>query len=523
MQIKSKWIPSLHPFFFTIFPILFLWQQNMDFVSFPEAFVAVFFYLKFVILLLLCLTLILRDGKRASILITILVFFFFFYMHVYNLLQGVKIFGFAIGNHRYLMPLSLIILILSEMGFILFKKKTIVERTEKSLNLFGIMLIFVVLINVGITFVKNNAKSKADIYFYEKEDKLSDDSGPAAIELGTLPDIYYLILDSYGRADMLKEYFNHDNSGFTGMLESKGFYLPSESRSNYSGTKWSLFSSLNMRFINDASEPIAGINKNKVYEFLKSKGYKIISFYSTPETRKNIKATFFEDTVYHYGSLSGFAKAMMKTTYLFPFQQFGFFSYYNQERDNTLFVFEKLAETATIKDPHFVFAHIYPPHPPFLFLEDGTAPKLTIDEIGSWLKAFKQDVWAQKYTYYYKEQLSFVNKKMEVLIDKILANSSRPVIIILQGDHGPMFLSRGDKDPREALEKQRLSILNAYHLPKGGNKFLYDSITPVNTFRLIFNTYFGTNFELLEDESSLAGSELPKLIIELEDGRISSF
>lgn len=47
--------------------------------------------------------------------------------------------------------------------------------------------------------------------------------------------------------------------------------------------------------------------------------------------------------------------------------------------------------------------------------------------------------------------------------------------------------------------KERTSILNAYYLPYGGDKTLYDSITPVNTFKIIFNTYFNTNLELVKD------------------------
>ena len=30
---------------------------------------------------------------------------------------------------------------------------------------------------------------------------------------------------------------------------------------------------------------------------------------------------------------------------------------------------------------------------------------------------------------------------------------------------------------------------------------LYPTISPVNTFRVLFNTYFGTNYPLLEDVS----------------------
>jgi hypothetical protein len=36
----------------------------------------------------------------------------------------------------------------------------------------------------------------------------------------------------------------------------------------------------------------------------------------------------------------------------------------------------------------------------------------------------------------------------------------------------------------------RMTILNAYYLP-GGRKNTYPSITPVNSFRVIFDHYFG--------------------------------
>jgi hypothetical protein len=49
--------------------------------------------------------------------------------------------------------------------------------------------------------------------------------------------------------------------------------------------------------------------------------------------------------------------------------------------------------------------------------------------------------------------------------------------------------------------EERFSILNAYYLPGDGDAGLYDQISPVNTFRLIFNLYFGTEYARLEDES----------------------
>ena len=49
--------------------------------------------------------------------------------------------------------------------------------------------------------------------------------------------------------------------------------------------------------------------------------------------------------------------------------------------------------------------------------------------------------------------------------------------------------------------KERISIFNAYYLPGHALQFLYDSITPVNSFRIIFDHYFGTNLGVLEDKT----------------------
>ena len=46
-----------------------------------------------------------------------------------------------------------------------------------------------------------------------------------------------------------------------------------------------------------------------------------------------------------------------------------------------------------------------------------------------------------------------------------------------------------------------MSILNAYYLPDQNPNLIYEHITPVNSFRLIFNTYFNESFDLLEDRS----------------------
>jgi hypothetical protein len=102
------------------------------------------------------------------------------------------------------------------------------------------------------------------------------------------------------------------------------------------------------------------------------------------------------------------------------------------------------------------------------------------------------------YTKGYVNQVQYLNKKVLSAIDTILAESKTPPIIIIQGDHGPWM-----QPPN-----RRMWILNAYYLPENNDK-LYKTITPVNTFRLVFNTYFGGKYEMLKDVSYF--SPVPKI------------
>ncbi len=50
------------------------------------------------------------------------------------------------------------------------------------------------------------------------------------------PNVYFMILDAYGRADTLKLGLGFDNEGFLGELKKLGFFVPRQSVSNYPAT-----------------------------------------------------------------------------------------------------------------------------------------------------------------------------------------------------------------------------------------------------------------------------------------------
>jgi hypothetical protein len=70
-----------------------------------------------------------------------------------------------------------------------------------------------------------------------------------ALQVGQMPDVYYIILDGYARGDVLEELYSFDNSDFIAALQARGFYVAEASQANYPQTAFSLASSLNMAYI----------------------------------------------------------------------------------------------------------------------------------------------------------------------------------------------------------------------------------------------------------------------------------
>jgi hypothetical protein len=141
-------------------------------------------------------------------------------------------------------------------------------------------------------------------------------------------------------------------------------------------------------------------------------------------------------------------------------------------------------------------AHVIAPHPPFVFGPRGqrliqTEP-YSLTEIG----CCERDLYVSRY----RDQVEYVNHLLQLEIDEILQASDVPPIILLQGDHGPGGHLERQNASTPGMQA-RMAILSAYYLPDSSMSDLDPGITPVNTFRLIFDDFFGGDFGRLEDAS----------------------
>jgi hypothetical protein len=162
---------------------------------------------------------------------------------------------------------------------------------------------------------------------------------------------------------------------------------------------------------------------------------------------------------------------------------------YGADYDRTLFVFEKLTQLPiTVPGPKFVYAHLFVPHPPYVFGPNG---EYVGNDARYYEGPYRDPVDEAAYHQAYTDQLRYINSVLPDILNKIISQSEIEPIIIVQGDHG--FWGDAYK---------RLPILNAYYLPgKAAEQLLYPTITPVNSFRVVLNAFFNGQFELLPDKN----------------------
>jgi hypothetical protein len=164
-----------------------------------------------------------------------------------------------------------------------------------------------------------------------------------------------------------------------------------------------------------------------------------------------------------------------------------FLSAYVLHRERILYALDTLDGMGTTPGPKFVFVHILAPHNPFVFGPNGEY----IERKTPFTLNDDRDVVAMKdYVAGYRNQVTYLNQRMLAIVDSLIQTSSQPPIIIIQGDHGTMRLPGWQN-----------TILNAYYLPDTTTTSLYQGISPVNSFRVIFNAYFSGHLPLLPDQA----------------------
>ncbi|KKQ52971.1 hypothetical protein A2865_02020 [Candidatus Woesebacteria bacterium RIFCSPHIGHO2_01_FULL_39_17] len=495
-----------YPFLFSLFPIFSLYLKNFNQVSFGDVVDPTIVVLFFSLASYLGSFMATRKIAKASLITFVFIFFVFSFEPVFSPFRKILSVDGVLTVYPWFF-IFWIALFLVSLFFILWTDSHL-TLINKFLSLFSIFLIFISfarLVTLKPWKSNNSVLSKSintiDVLTVQKDSEEDTD----------LPDIYYIIVDRYLRNDILQENYGFDNSDFLNFLREKGFYVAEASRSNYLKTGQSLASSLNMQYINYLSQnggenseswgPVYSLlEKNLVVKTLKDKGYKYIHLGSWWEpTRKND----FADININIQVTPEFSENLLQNTVFYPVKDQLFAEGVRKEQyDRTLYELDYLKKIPLINESTFTFAHLLITHPPYVF-----------DEKGNYVTNRDEARIEEKESYVI--QVKITNKLLEDLITEIFQNSERKPVIVIQSDEGkyPVGILQFDhrfdwfKGTSDQV-KEKTAILNAIYIPDTDAKEFYPSLTPVNTFRIVFNKVFNTNMDLLPDESYLNQDDL---------------
>ncbi len=495
-------IPIMHPILVAVYPVVYLYAHNSNDLRIDALWLPLGLAVGLASITWIILALLQRDRDRAALMAAFFILFFFSYGHLLNIVPLLKLWPFAF---------AIVWVVLLAGGWVMLARaRYSARRVSEGVN---VASIFVLLLS--ITTIARIAWTRV-----EQIATQPDCTVPVAREvpLEQRPNIYYIILDMYTNPDAIHRYLGHDVSDFVSYLRRRGFYVPIPSYSNYSQTITSIPSSMNFSYLDIIARaqgartsdrfPLAELLGNcRVTRVLKHYGYRIVAFPSEYEP-----ITIPSDVNIHAArGFSDFQVAIFNTTPLrlcASYRQPSFDSFH-RHRNMLNWQFEQIPATAALEGPFFVFAHILAPHPPVVFDAQGRPiiqnPVLigtdeVIDDAQESRKK-KQEMYCGEVTY--------LNTRIEQMVDRILTNAKRPTVIVLQGDHGPDFPLKVQGRAAKKNYPLRFAILNAYYFPGDRPAALYPGITPVNTFRLILNHCLGAKLPLLPDEHYYSSFGMP--------------
>ena len=491
----SKSSFPFHPFLFLIVPLLVLFRGNI-YQLYPED-LALPILLVFipVISLFVGFYFCFKSFTKSGVFVSLIVLLFFSYGHIFKILNDTFI-NLQISHTLFVIPFLIIFI----LGFFYCLK------TKRKLNNITTILNVVTIALIGILLTQLMGYDFYQYYIFDDDIDTSIEFNLAE-GLNQYPDIYYIILDEYAGSKVLSESYNYENNEFINFLSNNGFSTPQETQSNYVVSFLSLSSALNMQYVNfftdevgvdskDRRLAIELIHDNRVMQILESNGYSTFNVDSNWGPTNAIKIA--DQNICEKSPVfnSELLTMVLSTSMLKPIYTELFLP---ADRERILCIFSELPELHTKSDkPIFVLAHIMLPHGPYVWGPNGEHKK--IDSLNV------LDVVEDRQGYV--DQLKFTNKMVQEMIEKIIYENKKSKIIIIQSDHGAVMPMNWE-NPTEKMKHDRLSNINYILVTDENRSSLYDNMTPVNTFRVLFNSYFDTNFDVLDDRIFFSGYSKP--------------
>ncbi len=365
---------------------------------------------------------------------------------------------------------------------------------------FKLFVIFFLLISVSINLVNNfsfdlfNNNIKTTIFDNKKSKNLDN------LKVINKPNVFYIIADGLGSLNTLNKN-KIDTSFIKKYLIKNKYQIAENSKSSYTETHLTMASIFEMDYIVNGLDKLYKNNGPYFPYFEKNKTPKIVSglnnigykFYwfgnniSKCARVPNINCIeilhekLFDKIINDYASETFFSSTLIYAIYEY-FLKISKISYIPLDGNDVIKFYKKILINSSDnlkKGGNFTLLHHMSPHTP---MRDENCNLLSLEE---------RMIVSQKN---YETSVQCVFKRI-VEISEIILSKYPKSIIIVQGDHGPVFENKlnkklpygTSKKPNGKVINDRIKIFNAAYLPnKCKNKF-YNEIGTVETVKLVLN------------------------------------
>ena len=420
---------------------------------------------------------------------------------------------FVLITFNSILGKSLVLIPLWTFLFVVFVKRlrkgpVLAPKLILFINILMICLFLTEIVNVCINTIEVS-KTRNLIY---PQFAISENYSVSNLPDSLKPDIYFIVFDEYTNNKTLKRIWNYDNSEITNWLKVRGFYVPEHTQSNYSYTLFSLSSTFNMNYLDSkkgADATVArnvlqasnSLGDNELFSILRKEGYSVnfiapfvkglqlylggehqIYMQTLPGNLYNLLKWQFVDGNSPGGAEANPAKLLIDKYELTK-------GIIRQIKEST--------DTLRNRKPHFVYGHLMTTHEPHMFDSTG---KIMSEKMSA------NTLWIHSYP----SQIAPSNEMMKDLVDFIQSHNKRNTIIVVEGDHGFRGFRQGSRwltNTPDSLKKCFFPNFDAIYFPGENYSSLYESMSPVNLFRILFNQYLNQDFPLLKDSTILVKDE----------------
>ncbi|MBY0535121.1 MAG: hypothetical protein K2P88_04650 [Chitinophagaceae bacterium] len=499
-----KNLPLKYFFLLLLLPLFFLlasWAENYGLVSGTDLGVVSLELIALTCFCYLVTLIFIRQPSVAFVYAMMLLSFILFYGAMVDFYHRIVTLENTV-SYSILIPFWLLVIILVMIFF--RKKSEMIDRLAPWSIRFLLLLNGVAIVQLTIAVFQGPAKNE----FGDTTQLLSDSVVSKLKTKVEKPDLFWIVADEYPSSRVLNEVFHFQNS-LDASLRNRGFEVFQDVKSPYNYTHYSLTSELDMQYLDelkdgqvingkDIAKGARSLNSTNTTTILKSLGYTISNHTIYP-----IEHTKFQG----YQPFPALGVQLLDHQLLYSrlWKDIGWLfrggGFNNKQKLAASVNAEVRAidqlyktqlhswnETLSNRDgnkPMFSALHLYLPHEPFIYNEDGSLH----------LQAGLQ---ANADTFFVK-QVQYTNNLLEKLVDEIIqTEKNRPFVILLQGDHGFKF---EEKDP--LFEKESWSTYLAIYSSNRKSHRMHDGMNLVNTYRNLFSDLFGIDLKPLPSKQYL--------------------